>query len=808
LSPLLPLFPRGQRDAPLDQNSRRGAAADRFGNWYWIGSDRRTLYWSPAATRRAALYWSQDGAAPQLLAGAFHSHPRPPSPAELSGLAVTEHHYLVVGSLTDQGVFIFDLHSGGEPLLLQVPAPAAFVPYDMAPAPGGGVWILDRHNRALWGLDRYFTLLGEALTPQAVEQPAFHPPGEPAQVSVAHPRSRGYPLDAQDPVSLECLPDGSLLILDYRLGVAPSHLYHFRPGQTNSAPIALPQLAGAVAGDQSRPLAGHDMAYLPDRQVLYLVERDGNQAIAFDLPLAGGPGSPPAGLELRREYLPMHFFGGRALVAWEGGVYYDIAARQSSRDAVVRWVELHAIDQPRYVRQAELLTPVFDGRQRGLTWHRLFLEACLPSETAVEVWTRAGEDPDLLLAQPFVQEPPLYLRRGGSEIPYYQPATGRFVNDLPVPGDGEGTWELLFQQAIGRYLQIKLVLKGNGRTTPELQALRAYYPRFSYVKNYLPAVYQDDPESAWFLERFLANMEGFYSELEGKIAAAGLLFDARSAPPQALEWLGGWVGLVLDPLWERIQARRIASLPAASRQHAQGRPPFDRRRLFVRFARRLYDRRGTPDGLRFALHLLLDPCLEIMLERLKAASVRLDLGLQLELDRLGLLYPSPSTSDSELEDILFYYLLAPDRPSKVRIVERFRTRQGRALVAGDPTTPQSAVEQSFADSAHRFSVLIPETLSPEEAAMVERIVRLEKPAHTRFDVRRYWDYFRVGEARLGLDTVLGEEARFLPIILGRDYLAEGYLSPAPPMDTADRLVADRDRLGELSIYGPFRGKPL
>jgi hypothetical protein len=86
-------------------------------------------------------------------------------------------------------------------------------------------------------------------------------------------------------------------------------------------------------------------------------------------------------------------------------------------------------------------------------------------------------------------------------------------------------------------------------------------------------------------------------------------------------------------------------------------------------------------------------------------------------------------------------------------------------------------------------------LLPEEAAMVERIVRLERPAHTRFDVRRYYDYFRVGEARLGTDSVLGEESRFVAMVLDRDYLARGYLAPAPPMDTRERLIADRDHAG-------------
>ena len=84
-------------------------------------------------------------------------------------------------------------------------------------------------------------------------------------------------------------------------------------------------------------------------------------------------------------------------------------------------------------------------------------------------------------------------------------------------------------------MQIRLA--GNGRTTPRLRALRAYYPRFSYLNHYLPAVYREDGESAWFLDRFLANVEGTYTAIEDRIAAVQMLFDTRAAPSEALDWL-------------------------------------------------------------------------------------------------------------------------------------------------------------------------------------------------------------------------------------------------------------------------------
>jgi phage tail-like protein len=794
-------LPRGRREVPLWPSARRGADFDRFGNRFWIGRDRKSIYWASCGDARGRLFWKPSAdTCPD--AGTFRPDVAPQAPDELAGLAVTEHHYLVVGDVSRHGLLVFDLHAGGEPLLLLFPE--AFTPFDIAAAPGGGGWVLDREHRTYWGIDHDFRVIvppppaspltfataapkpGGLLVCGSGEDPARPEPGLTAVPPV------GFPIEAHDPVSIVALPDQGVLILDGPADAASgSRLHHLRLGVPLGPPTPLPGLAGLVEGDEVRPVVGHDMAYVASAGVLYVVERDGNQAIAFSLPLpqTGSPLAPL--LSVRPDYLPMSAFGARALLRSGDGVYYDVGPETAGdgtepvgADTVIRWVELRAVNQPRYMREATLLLPLFDGKVKDCVWHRVFVDGCLPRETAVEVWTRAANDPTALASLPFRPEPALYLRGTGAELPYYSPSAG-----AAAPAENSGTWELLIQEAVGRYLEVKLVLTGNGRATPRLRALRVYYPRFSYPRRYLPAVYLEGGGPASFLERLLANPEGFFTDVEGKIAAVGALFDARSAPAEALDWLGGWLGLMLDPLWSK--------LPAAAQA---GDPTRDRRRLFIRFVLRLYQRRGTPDGIRFALHLLLDPCMERLMDRLRAAAVREDPALRAQLVGLGLSYPTPVTSDADLEDLLHDFVLAPNRPSQVRLVERYQTRPGGLAVAaaGDPTTAGGDGAATFADTAHRFWVLVPEGLAPEEEAMVRRVVNLEKPAHTWFDVRRYWDYFRVGEARLGLDTVLGAERRFAAMLLGRDYLDEGYLSAAHPMGVRGRLIADRDRLGDRS----------
>ena len=102
-----------------------------------------------------------------------------------------------------------------------------------------------------------------------------------------------------------------------------------------------------------------------------------------------------------------------------------------------------------------------------------------------------------------------------------------------------------------------------------------------------------------------------------------------------------------------------------------------------------------------------------------------------------------------------------------------------------------------ADAAHRFDVLVPASLPAEERDMVERIVNAARPAHTAFALRTFDELFVIGQARLGLDTELGSASLFRPVWTGATPLAAGYLGYTHPFDVTDRLISDRDRVGDL-----------
>jgi hypothetical protein len=74
--------------------------------------------------------------------------------------------------------------------------------------------------------------------------------------------------------------------------------------------------------------------------------------------------------------------------------------------------------------------------------------------------------------------------------------------------------------------------------------------------------------------------------------------------------------------------------------------------------------------------------------------------------------------------------------------------------------------------------------------LATRVVDVQKPAHTVFDVKFFWAAFRIGEARLGDDTLLASGSRvpelIEPAVLGRDYVGTSVLGGPGASDAIGR----------------------
>jgi phage tail-like protein len=847
-------FPPAPDARTLRREQRRGAAMDRYGNWYWIDPAERAILVTSSGSGATTAFWPAAGSTePQPRSAEFRpaASTSPASTGRLRGLAVTADHYLLVGTLDRAGLLVFDLRTGGPPLVLEWPAAVAFAPFDIAPRPEAGAYILDRGDvgRArVWRLDRRFMVegLGPAPDDAALSEPTFMPAAdgaarEPAARSRAVSAADAVEI-AGDPIAIAVPQDDLVVLLDPGTGGrSPAlRLYSAAMRELDASPR---ELAGLDAG---RPV--HDMAALrpgDDSMAgvladVFVVDVQGDQAYRFVLREGPGP------LVVEPEYHPIRLFGGRGLVATNRGVWYDFGDR---------WVPLVAQRRPRYAESAVILSDVFDGITPGCVWHRLLLDGCLTPEARVRIWSAASDERANLEGPTWRAEPEPYRRGDGPERPF-----------VPVPQDPRyGTHELLFQAARGRYLRLKIEMTGNRQISPRIRSVRAYYPRFSYLEQYLPRVYREDRASAGFLDAFLANLEGTLTVIEDRIAAAEMLFDPKTAPPEALDWLASWFDIVLDPGWDE-----------------------DRRRLLIRHAVELFRWRGTERGLVMALGLALLRCPgdELFADDAEQEPGGIRIIERFQTKRVGapvagdptiaalprallasgrwtpteggaalnarwasladeLAGANTSAADARRQRAYPLASPAPDlaitwrafservlgfvpsatgddrgrwaaflarRYLRLDAFNRAYQRFGAAALGRfeDAVVPKALPSDGapLADwyqfetvvmrglrAAHRFSVLLPVPIGRDRGAVVRasdargraieqararRLVELEKPAHTVFDIRSYWLAFRVGEARLGKDTEIDYGSRSPdlrpPAVLGAMHVGEGVLT--------------------------------
>jgi phage tail-like protein len=765
----------------------------------------------------------------------------------------------------------------------------------------------------------------------------FQPLAGPARERPAQTFPGGIDLAAWtiDPIAVVGIDEHAVLLLDRDATAGRSRVVRLRrDGGTWQAEPSRWLGETEIGGLAHDLVVAETRLYQSDTaaRILFITTSSGNQARAYRITDAAAS----FGIEAATELFPLRRYAGRALITVRGEGRYDSGLAQPV------WTPIVQQPRPRFHARAEFVTPVFDSFELATTWDRALFDGCIPPDTAVRVFSRAGDERsdagESFPASPqaaaeaigeWIEEPAPQLRATGPELPWLRAEAARATR----AESGVGTWELLLQHAHGRYLQLRIVLESaSGTATPRLRALRVWSPRFAWPQRFLPAVYREDPVSGPFLERWLANLESTMTAIEDRIVNVRALFDPRSAPAETLAWLAEWFDVALDPAWDER-----------------------RRRLFVRRAMDFFRWRGTVHGLRLALELAFDPCIDdAMFDGPRdgdggARRIRIVEAYQTRVfgaaaagDPAGVAVGprevrpeerwTPGEGNAGLverwarfegrtataaELIAPFEFAAPFDPAldaaanaarqskwrafcetalgfvpAIGAAERSRWQAHRvARYFGDPTsTPDKAVAAQLAaarlprdepgtndereawraflprsdglwtrarwqdflasryrrierlnaawqtawsafdqvalhdvladttaaqtdwlqfegrvlsmhGTAHRFSVLLPladVTADPyqleERLGLARRIVELEKPAHTVFDVRFYWAFNRVGEARLGLDTQLGAGSRAPELIptavLGRAYVGASFVGGAGRPQAADRLLVE------------------
>jgi phage tail-like protein len=408
-----------------------------------------------------------------------------------------------------------------------------------------------------------------------------------------------------------------------------------------------------------------------------------------------------------------------------------------------------------------------DSGRPDTPWHRVYIDGCIPEGCALTLYARAYEDPDARAGLPFVPQPAPLWTPLPSELPFH-------AGLAPSRPGESGLFEVLLQYPAGaartlrgRYLQLRLVLEGDGRHTPAIHALRVYAPRFGYQEAYLPELLRqragrDGPggeagpaNGADVRERLLAALEGMLTPLEGRIAASEALLHAETVPAGLMPGLAGALGLRLPPHWPEPRRRRMLA-EGCLLQHW----------------------RGTYPGVRLALDIATDGAVArgqvVLVENFR---LRRTMATLLGLDMDDRDHPLTLGTGMSGNSIVGDSLILADGDSRVFL----------ALLAPELEGEDAAAVADFFDRySHRVSVLL-HGPARRERARVEEVLAAELPAHLLWRIVETDHPFVLGlSPLLAVDSFLEATPAPRRAVLDDTYLGrEGLLSNAIALSPQD-----------------------
>ncbi len=722
-------------------------------------------------------------------------------------------------------------------------ASPGFAPWRLAADADGAVWLLERSS------GRLARFSGRPLPATTPPRDAYAPGVFRPDPENCHPPRIDFVADAawptaERPVALAVSPRGDLALLGWGVdGAATLHLLAAESGSLRVPPLER-RFAAPLA------LAGARYAYsldwLDERRIA--VRMPGRRdAPAFDLgplfaareddvaaPSSAAPlgevyplarGAPEAPFAHRLDGPPRY-------PAADGGAEPLLplsVANRARRGAAAHWR-----DTP-----GGLDAHWLDSGSAGTVWHRLYAEASIPAGCGFVVWIAATALPQ----PPAIDAVDAWHPHGfGDEIaslapeasqgPVPRAAWERAPSELPghpglAPWPAEprrrGLFGVLIQnprqrvrKVVGRYLWLRVSLCGDGRSGPEIAALRAWAGRFDYLDHYLPRVYREQ----LFGAPAEAPGESIGSLPPAQLAVQLAALDAGGAPSAELRTALATLPLatpqtlqveVEDPgaSWRLVDTARRAvwhlrrAGPRITVYAPRATPADFLSRMLANFEgvlTPLEDRVAAAhvlthpatvpepqlDWLGAWIGVAFDPLLPAERRRAWLAEAprlarwhgtRRGLSFALDIASGGAVGGGEIVviEDFRLRRLLATLLgvdLAPqDDPLLPGLHQSGNSIVGDTLVLGDAERAEllalfrsevatadenDAVRSFYARLAHRATVLVHQEVEPQDLGLIRRIVELEAPAHVEVRVVSATWPLLVGIASLvGVDTYLG-----------------------------------------------------
>ena len=401
-----------------------------------------------------------------------------------------------------------------------------------------------------------------------------------------------------------------------------------------------------------------------------------------------------------------------------------------------------------------------DAGQAQSSWGRIFIDACLPANTALRVHCIVSDDD--------IEGPRLPRTAPANQAlaPIKQPETTPLPLSAWLP-DSDAAGQLIFRRSDGseqawlvererfdtfeaiapatpgRYLWLLFDLQGHSRATPRLRGVRAETPAHDWLRR-LPQLYSRVEGMRSFLQRQLAPLAGQEDDLAAQSDQRHALLKPCSTPAAALPWLAHWIGLTLDERWSDTA-----------------------RRSFIKEAPWLFRLRGTVWALKRMVEIV--------------TGARVVIVEQFRMRGLARLGPDPSGQGW-------------DEPAVLGMGLRVGGPLGNESVQGDA----NEISDSFTINAHRFAVLVQSDLDSETEAAVRHLLEVHRPAHTLFSLCALGQGARIGRGlQIGLSTVVGSSGGFTTLQLGGATLGRTQVLGRP----AAGVRAGNTRLGQSSRIG-------